>query len=61
MVDVPRDVPNEVTFVGHAGAVPIHNRHFLNNWQLATARSLSTLELLSQCYGPSEARLSTAS
>ena len=61
IADVLRDVPNEITLIGHADAVPIHNRHFLNNWDLATARSLRMLELLSQRYGVPESRLSIAS
>lgn len=61
IADVLRDVPNEVTLIGHADAVPIHNHHFLNNWDLATARSLRMLELLSQRYGLQESRLSIAS
>ena len=61
IADVLRDVPNEVTLIGHADAVPIHNRHFLNNWDLATARSLRMLELMSQRYGVPESRLSIAS
>ncbi len=61
IAEVLRDVPNEVTFIGHADAVPIHNRHFLNNWYLATARSLRMLELMSQRYGVPESRLSIAS
>jgi chemotaxis protein MotB len=58
---VLRDVPNDVTLIGHADTVPIHNRHFLNNWDLATARSLRMLELMSRRYGVPEARLSIAS
>ena len=58
---VLRDVPNDVTLIGHADAVPIHNRHFFNNWDLATARSLRMLELMSQRYGVPESRLSIAS
>ncbi len=61
IAEVLRDVPNEVTFIGHSDAVPIHNRHFLNNWHLATARSLRMLELMSQRYGVPESRLSIAS
>jgi chemotaxis protein MotB len=61
IAEVLRDVPNEVTLIGHADAVPIHNRHFLNNWYLATARSLRMLELMSQRYGVPESRLSIAS
>jgi chemotaxis protein MotB len=58
---VLRDVPNDVTLIGYADAVPIHNRHFLNNWDLATARSLRMLELMSRRYGVPESRLSIAS
>jgi chemotaxis protein MotB len=61
IADAVRDVPNEVMLIGHADAVPIHNRHFLNNWDLATARSLRMLELMSHRYGVPESRLSIAS
>ena len=61
IANVLRDVPNEVTLIGHADTVPIHNRHFLNNWDLATARSLRMLELMSRQYGVPESRLSIAS
>jgi chemotaxis protein MotB len=61
IANVLRDVPNEVTLIGHADTVPIHNRHFLNNWDLATARSLRMLELMSRRYGVPESRLSIAS
>lgn len=61
IADVLRDVPNEVTLIGHADAVPIHNRHFLNNWDLATARSLRMLALMTHRYGVPESRLSIAS
>jgi chemotaxis protein MotB len=61
IAEVLREVPNEVTLIGHADAVPIHNRHFLNNWDLATARSLRMLALLSQRYGVPESRFSIAS
>jgi chemotaxis protein MotB len=55
-----RDVPNNVTLVGHADAVPIHNKRFKNNWELAAARGLRLLELLGD-EGIAEARLSVAS
>jgi chemotaxis protein MotB len=58
---VLRDIPNEVSLVGHADAVPIHNRHFKNNWDLSTARSLNLLAVLSRQYGINESRLSVAS
>ena len=61
IANVLRDVPNEITLIGHADTVPIHNRHFLNNWDLATARSLRMLELMSRRYGVPESRLSIAS
>jgi chemotaxis protein MotB len=59
--DVLRGIPNEVRLVGHADAIPIHNLHFKNNWDLSTARSLRILEILSQDYGIEESRLSIAS
>ncbi len=61
IADVLRDIPNPVSLVGHADAVPIHNRHFKSNWDLSTARGLSLLEVLSRHYGIPEARLSLAS
>jgi chemotaxis protein MotB len=61
IAEVLRDLPNPVSLVGHADAVPIHNRHFQNNWDLSTARSLKILKLLSHSYGISESRLSVAS
>jgi len=61
IADVLREIPNEVSLVGHADAVPIHNRHFKNNWDLSTARSLNLLAVLSHRYGINESRLSVAS
>jgi len=54
-------IPNNVRLVGHADAVPIHNRRFNNNWELAAARGLRLLELLSSQYGIAESRLSVES
>jgi chemotaxis protein MotB len=59
--DVLRSIPNEVRLVGHADAVPIHNRRFKDNWDLSTARGLRILEVLSREYGIEESRLSIAS
>ncbi len=59
--DILRKIPNNVSLVGHADAVPIHNRRFSNNWELAAARGLRLLELLSTRYGIAESRLSVAS
>jgi chemotaxis protein MotB len=58
---VLREIPNRVSLVGHADAVPIHNRRFKNNWELAAARSLRLLELLGRDGGIEESRLSVAS
>lgn len=58
---VLREIPNKVALIGHADAVPIHNRRFKNNWELAAARSLRLLELLGQDCGIEESRLSVAS
>jgi len=61
IASVIRDIPNEVSLIGHADAVPIHNRHFKDNWDLSTARSLNLLAVLSRQFGISESRLSVAS
>jgi len=61
IADVLRDIPNEVSLIGHADAVPIHNRHFKSNWDLSMARSLRILELLSHRYQIPESRLHIAS
>lgn len=61
IAEVLRDIPNKVSLIGHADPVPIHNRRFRSNWELAAARGLRLLELLTTRYGIPEARLSTAS
>jgi chemotaxis protein MotB len=61
IADVIRKIPNNVRLVGHADASPIHNRRFSNNWELAAARGLRLLELLSSRYGIEESRLSVES
>ena len=59
--DVLRKIPNNVSLVGHSDAIPIHNRRFSSNWELASARWLRLLELLSSRYGIDESRLSVQS
>jgi chemotaxis protein MotB len=59
--DVLSRIPNNVSLVGHTDATPIHNRRFTNNWELAAARGLRLLELLSSRYGIAESRLSVES
>jgi chemotaxis protein MotB len=61
IAEILREIPNKVTLVGHADAVPIHNRRFKNNWELAAARSLRLLELLGRDGAIAESRLSIAS
>jgi chemotaxis protein MotB len=59
--DVLNKIPNNVSLVGHTDTTPIHNRRFANNWELAAARGLRLLELLSSQYGIAEPRLSVES
>ena len=54
-------IPNKVDLAGHADAVPIHNRRFRNNWDLAAARSLRLMEALTGRYGIDETRISVSS
>jgi outer membrane protein OmpA-like peptidoglycan-associated protein len=54
-------IPNHVSLVGHADAVPVHNRRFSNNWELAAARGLRLLELFHSRYGIAETRFSVES
>ena len=59
--EVLREIPNKVSLVGHADSVPIHNRRFRNNWELAAARSLRLLEMLGGDGGIDQSRLSVVS
>lgn len=54
-------IPNKISLVGHADSIPIHTARFRNNWELAAARSVSLLEVLTTRYGVPESRLSIAS
>ena len=58
---VLRDIPNRVSVLGYADAMPIHNRLFQSNWDLSMARSRRIMELMSQRYGIPESRFSIAS
>lgn len=55
------DIPNHIVVVGHADAVPIHNRRFRSNWDLAASRGLRLLEVLNAKFGIDENRLSAES
>ena len=61
IAEVLRGIPNKVSLIGHADPVPIHNRRFRSNWDLAAARGLRLLDLLIARYGIAETRLSMAS
>jgi chemotaxis protein MotB len=61
IADVLRGIPNQISLAGHADPVPIHNRRFKNNWELAAARSLELLNLLTTRYEIAESRFSIAS
>jgi chemotaxis protein MotB len=54
-------IPNRILLVGHADAVPIHNRRFRSNWELSAARSMRLMELFTAQFGIAESRLIVAS
>jgi chemotaxis protein MotB len=56
-----REIPNQVNLVGHSDATPIRHSRFRNNWDLAAARSLRLMELLTSRYGVEPSRLSISS
>lgn len=56
-----RELPNHVTLVGYADNIPVSNRRFHSNWDLAAARGLRLLDVLIREYGISESRLSVSS
>jgi len=60
IAQVLETIPNRVILIGHADAVPIHNRRFNSNWELSVARGMRLLELLSGQYGIDEKRLSVS-
>jgi chemotaxis protein MotB len=56
-----RDAPNQVNLAGYADATPIHSSRFRNNWDLAAARGLRLMELLTRKYDLDESRFSVSS
>ena len=56
-----RGIPNKVNLAGHSDTTPIHNHKFRNNWELAAARSLRLMEVLTERYGIDESRVSISS
>jgi chemotaxis protein MotB len=61
VAEVLDGIPNKISLAGHADGIPIHNRTFKSNWELAAARSLNLLDLLTARYGIAESRFSIAS
>jgi flagellar motor protein MotB len=56
-----RDAPNMVSLAGYADASPIHSSRFRTNWDLAAARGLRLMELLTRKYDLDESRFSVSS
>jgi chemotaxis protein MotB len=56
-----RETPNQIDLAGYADATPIHSSRFANNWNLAAARSLRLMELLTRKYDLDESRFSVSS
>lgn len=61
VAEVLQSISNRVGLVGYADAAPIHNQRFQSNWELAAARSLRILNLLSHDFAIDESRLSVES
>jgi flagellar motor protein MotB len=61
IADVLASIPNKISLAGHADPIPIHNRLFRSNWELAAARSLSLLNLFTVRYRIAESRFSISS
>jgi chemotaxis protein MotB len=46
-----RQLPNPVRFEGHTDSKPIRSRRFRSNWELATARGIAMMEILTGEFG----------
>jgi len=53
-------LPNPVRMEGHTDSVPIHNSRFRSNWELSTARSIATVEILAERYHIAPERMAVA-
>jgi chemotaxis protein MotB len=51
---------NPIRLEGHTDSLPIHNERFRSNWELSSARSISTLELLVSRFGLPTSRMAVA-
>lgn len=61
VAEVLAGLDNRVLLVGHADTVPVHNKFFSNNWELAAARSIQLLKTLTGEFGLPESRFTIAS
>jgi len=61
VAEVLAGLDNRVLLVGHSDTVPVHNRFFNNNWELAAARSIQLLKTLTGNFGLPESRFTIAS
>jgi chemotaxis protein MotB len=46
-----RQHPHPIRLEGHTDSIPIHTARFRSNWELAAARGIAMLELLTEHYG----------
>src|SRR5271165_2137841 len=61
VAEVLAGLDNRVLLVGHSDTVPVHNKLFNNNWELAAARSIRLLKTLTGEFGLPESRFTIAS
>jgi chemotaxis protein MotB len=61
IADVLAAMDNRILLVGHADIVPVHNKFFRSNWELAAARSIQLLNALTGNFGLPESRFTIAS
>jgi len=61
IAEVLAGLDNRVLLVGHSDTVPVHNKFFNNNWELAAARSIQLLKTLTGNFGLPESRFTIAS
>lgn len=55
-----RGLPNPIRLEGHTDSTPIHSTRFRSNWELAAARSIAMMELLSSRYEIPQSRMAVA-
>ncbi|HYP13920.1 MAG TPA: flagellar motor protein MotB [Bryobacteraceae bacterium] len=50
-------LPNQIRLEGHTDSLPIHTGRFRSNWDLASSRGISVLELLEAAHGIPRSRM----